>query len=142
MKYLDTNIIVYAIENHPKFGKECKKILKEIQNSRLEVGCSMLVLIELINVLKKINKKLREDGGGNLDIKKNIDAILSLPIIWFDIGIIVIKRASEYDFSVTGIDYIHISTMELNSVNEIITADKDFDKVSIVRRLDPLKFKL
>ena len=35
MKYLDTNIIVYAIENHPKFGKECKKILKEIQNSRL-----------------------------------------------------------------------------------------------------------
>ena len=102
----------------------------------------MLVLIELINVLKKINKKLREDGGGNLDIKKNIDAILSLPIIWFDIGIIVIKRASEYDFSVTGIDYIHISTMELNSVNEIITADKDFDKVSIVRRLDPLKFKL
>ena len=142
MKYLDTNIIVYAIENHPKFGKECKKILKEIQNSRLEVGCSMLVLIELINVLKKINKKLREDGGGNLDIKKNIDAILSLPIIWFGIGIIVIKRASEYDFSVTGIDYIHISTMELNSVNEIITADKDFDKVSIVRRLDPLKFKL
>jgi len=142
MKYLDTNIIVYAIENHPKFGKECKKILKEIQNSRLEVGCSMLVLIELINVLKKINKKLREDGGKNLDIKKNIDAILSLPIIWFDIGIIVIKRASEYDFSVTGIDYIHISTMELNSVNEIITADKDFDKVSIVRRLDPLKFKL
>ena len=79
MKYLDTNIIVYAIENHPKFGKECKKILKEIQNSRLEVGCSMLVLIELINVLKKINKKLREDGGRNLDIKKNIDAILSLP---------------------------------------------------------------
>ena len=142
MKYLDTNIIVYAIENHPKFGKECKKILKEIQNSRLEVGCSMLVLIELINVLKKINKKLREDGGRNLDIKKNIDAILSLPIIWFGIGIIVIKRASEYDFSVTGIDYIHISTMELNSVNEIITADKDFDKVSIVRRLDPLKFKL
>jgi len=142
MKYLDTNIIVYAIENHPKFGKECKKILKEIQNSRLEVGCSMLVLIELINVLKKINKKLREDGGKNLDIKKNIDAILSLPIIWFGIGIIVIKRASEYDFSVTGIDYIHISTMELNSVNEIITADKDFDKVSIVRRLDPLKFKL
>ena len=141
MKYLDTNIIVYAIENHPKFGKECKKILKEIQNSRLEVGCSMLVLIELINVLKKINKKLREDGGKNLDIKKNIDAILSLPIIWFDIGIIVIKRASEYDFNVTGVDYIHISTMELNSINEIITADKDFDKVSIVRRLDPLQFK-
>jgi len=141
MKYLDTNIIVYAIENHPKFGKKCKKILKEIQNSRLEVGCSMLVLIELINVLKKINKKLREDGGRNLDIKKNIDAILSLPIIWFDIGIIVIKRASEYDFNVTGVDYIHISTMELNSINEIITADKDFDKVSIVRRLDPLQFK-
>ena len=141
MIYLDTNIIIYAIENHPKYGKKCKKILNSIQNGRLEVGCSLLVLVEMINVLKRINRGLKRKGDKTLNIEKNINAILSLPIVWFDLGIIAIKRASEYNFNVTGIDYVHISTLELNSVNEIITADKDFDKVSILRRLDPLKFR-
>ncbi|MBD3155719.1 MAG: PIN domain-containing protein [Candidatus Aenigmarchaeota archaeon] len=138
MKYLDTNVIIYAIENHQKYGKKCKKILEKVQGSKLEVGCSILVLVELINVLKKINKELKKRKKEVLDIKKNIDAVLSLPIIWFDIGIIVVKRASEYEFNVNGVDYLHIATMELNSINDIITADKDFDKVHIVRRLDPL----
>ncbi|OGI14392.1 hypothetical protein A3K63_02035 [Candidatus Micrarchaeota archaeon RBG_16_49_10] len=139
MIYLDTNIIVYAIENHPTYGKKCKRILENIQKNKTNAGCSTLVLVELINVLKKINRELEKKGTKALDIKKNIDAVLSLPITWFDMGLIVIKRASEYDYKISGIDYIHVATMELNSISEVMSADKELDRVPILTRLDPLK---
>jgi len=30
MIYLDTNVIVYAIENHPRYGKPCTAILSTL----------------------------------------------------------------------------------------------------------------
>ncbi len=55
MIYIDTNVFVYAIENHPRFGRNCRRILEDVERERLEASCSVLVLAELINVLKKIN---------------------------------------------------------------------------------------
>lgn len=39
-------------------------------------------------------------------------------------------------------NYIHVATMELNGVFEIISADEDFDKVPLIERLDPINIKL
>ena len=138
MKYIDTNIFIYAIENHPKYGEVCKKILENIEKKKLEVYASILVLIEIINVLKKINKILKEKGEKELNIKKNIDAILSLPIKWIDLNFAIIRRASEYKYRVSGVDHIHLASMELNMINEIISADKELDKVDFIKRIDPL----
>jgi len=74
----------------------------------------MLVLVELLSVLKKINEILENRRRETLDIRKNIDAVLSLPIVWFDLNFLIIKRASEYEFNVSGVDYIHVASMELN----------------------------
>lgn len=54
--------------------------------------------MEIVNVLTKINR-----------------------IIWFDFSII--KRASEYTYPITGVDYIHIATMEINLAWEVISVD-------------------
>ena len=139
MKYLDTNVIIYAIENHPEFGNACKKILEEIESGKLKVCSSMLVLIETLNVLTKLNKILKKEGKEELDIKKNIDAILSLPITWFDINFLIIKKAAEYTYNISGVDYIHIVTMELNSIKKIISLDKELDRVDFIKRIDPTK---
>jgi len=141
MTYLDTNVIIYAIENHPKYGKRCKRILEDIESEKLKVCCSVLVLVETINVLIKVNKVLREKKEKPLNINENIDAILSLPITWLDLNFSIIKKASEYNYNVSGVDYIHIATMELNSVGKIISADKDFDEVEFIKRVDPLDYK-
>ena|SRR3989338_8510092 len=141
MTYLDTNVIIYAIENHPKYGKRCKRILEDIESEKLKVCCSVLVLVETINVLIKVNKVLREKKEKPLHINENIDAILSLPITWLDLNFSIIKKASEYNYNVSGVDYIHIATMELNSVGKIISADKDFDEVEFIKRVDPLDYK-
>jgi len=140
VKYLDTNVIIYAIESHPKYGEKCKDILKAVENAELEVCTSTLVLVEVINVLCKLNKILEEEQKEKLNIRKNIDAILSLPIKWVELDFAIIRRASEYQFKVSGIDYVHVASMELSLVNEVISADEELDKIDFIKRIDPLKF--
>lgn len=139
MNYLDTNIIVYAIENHPKYGKPCKKILEDIYNKKQKACSSFLVLIELINVLVKLNRTLPEEK--QLNIRKNIEAVTSLPIIWLDIDLFILERAAEYTYRVSGVDYIHIALMEVNMVSSVISADTELDKISFIKRIDPLSYE-
>lgn len=140
MIYLDTNVIVYAIENHPKYGMPCKKILEDIESRKLEASASVLVLVELINVLTKLNRILKRRGRKPLSIKENIQAVLSLPLVWIDLDILIIEKASEYTFEINGVDYIHVASMEVSSINEVLSADKDLDRASTVRRIDPLEY--
>ncbi len=140
MSCLDTNVVVYAIENHPKYGIACKKILEDIESRKLEVSASVLVLVELINVLTKLNRILKKRGRKPLSIKENIQAVLSLPVVWIDLDVLIIEKASEYTFEINGVDYIHVASMEVGSISEVLSADKDLDKVRIVRRIDPLEY--
>jgi predicted nucleic acid-binding protein len=140
MIYIDTNVFIYAIENHPKYGEACKKILLDVESEKVKASASILVLVEVINVLTKINKILEKQGKKPLDIEENINAILSLPITWFDLDFLIIKNASKYTYNVTGVDYIHIATMEINSVTEIISADEELDKIKFIRRIDPKEY--
>ena len=142
MKYLDTNVIIYAIERHPKYGEKCKDILKAVEDTKLKVCASTLVLVEVINVLCKLNRILEEARKEKLNIRKNIDAILSLPIKWIELDFAIIRRASEYEFKVSGIDYVHVASMELNLVNEIISADEELNKIDFIRRINPLTSKV
>ncbi len=140
MIYIDTNVIVYAIENHPKYGKTCKKILEDIEAQKLEASSSVLLLVELINVLTKLNKILKRRGRKPLSIKENIQAVLSLPIVWIDLDLLIIEKASEYAFEINGVDYIHVASMEVTSIGEVLSADKDLDRVRMVGRIDPLEY--
>ncbi len=140
MMYLDTNIIVYAIENHPKYGKVCKRILEDVEYGKLKVSSSVLVLVELINVITKLNKILIKRGRKELDLRENIEAVLSLPITWIDLDFLVIEKASEYSYEINGVDYIHLASMEINSINEILSADLDLNKVKSIKRIDPLDY--
>ena len=140
MKYIDTNVIIYAIESHTKYGEKCKNVLKAIESAELEVSASTLILVEVINVLCKLNRILEEAGKEELNIRKNIDAILSMPIKWIELDFAIIRRASEYKFKVSGIDYVHIASMEFNLVDEVISADEELDKIDFIKRIDPLTF--
>ncbi|MEM2921798.1 MAG: type II toxin-antitoxin system VapC family toxin [Candidatus Bathyarchaeia archaeon] len=140
MIYVDTNVFIYAIENHPKYGRHCKKILLDIQNERLKACASILVLVEIINVLIRINRILKKEKKKTLDLRMNVDAILSLPLTWFDLNFLLIRKASEYSYDTTGIDYLHVATMELQSVAEVISADRELDKIKFLKRIDPIEY--
>lgn len=140
MKYIDTNVFIYAIENHPKYGKACAKVLFDIENEKLKAAASILVLVEIINVLSKINRVLKKTKQIPLDISQNTDSVLSLPIMWFDLDFFTIRKASSYSFPISVMDYFHVSAMEINSISEILSADKEFEKVGFIKRVDPLDY--
>ena len=142
MIYLDTNVIVYAIENHPKYGKKCKEILEDVESGKVKVTSSVLILVELINAIVKLNKILKKENRSLLNLEENISAVLSLPINWVDLDFLIIERASQYEYEINGVDYLHIATMEINSMTEILSADEDLDKVRIIKRIDPLGYPL
>ena len=100
MIYIDTNVFVYAIENHPKYGGACKRILIGIMNKKIDAACSILVLVELLNVLVKMHK-LTE---GKIDVKRSIQAVLSMPITWFEIDFFIIENAAGYSYKISGVD--------------------------------------
>ena len=136
MIYIDTNVFVYAIENHPKYGEACKKILVDIMNKKIGAACSVIVLAELLNVLVKMRKLT----GDKLDVRKSINAVLSLPITWFDLNFFVLEYAAGYTFKISGIDYVHVATMEIHSIKKNISADAELDKVDFIERIDPLDY--
>jgi len=140
MIYLDTNVIIYAIENHPKYGAKCKKILEDIETGKLEACCSILVLVEVISALVKINRVLKKAGKRELSVRDNIDAILSLPFQWVELNFAIIRRASEYKYPLAGADYIHLASMELSGAEEILSADEELDLVAWAKRTDPLVY--
>ncbi len=76
-----------------------------------------------------------------LDIERNMEAVMSLPVVWIDLDFLMIEKASTYKFDVNGIDYIHVASMELNSMGEVLSADRELDKVSVIKRIDPLDYR-
>ena len=136
MMYLDTNIFIYAIENHPEYGESCKKILSDVMDNKIAASCSMLVLAELLNVLVKIRKSITK-----IDVKRSIQAVLSMPITWLDMDFFIIENASEFNYKITGIDYIHLATMKVNGIAKVVSADGELDKADFIERIDPLEYK-
>jgi hypothetical protein len=74
--------------------------------------------------------------GRQLDIRNNIEAILSLPITRFDLNFLIVKRASECAYDISAVDHIHIARMEPSSIAEIVSADKELDGTEPIRRID------
>ncbi len=117
-----------------------QKILFDIENDKLKVCASILVLVEILNSLSKIDKELKKANQKTLGIKQYINAILLYPITWYELEFIIIRKSTEYDFNIASTDYFHLATMELNSIKEIISADKELDKADKLKRIDPLHY--
>ena len=141
MTYLDTNILLYAITQDSKYGAACKRILFDIEEGALQVGASTLVLLEVLGALRKINGTRLRKRQPLLDIRANLEAILSLPVVWFEMSVFVIERAANHTMKKgQTADYIHYATAEMQGMKQILSADEDFDQAPGIERLDPLQY--
>lgn len=136
MIYVDTNIWIYAMTAHPKYGKKCRLILEKLEKGELEAAISVQVLSEVADVL------YRRFGFRNT--VKHVSAILSYPLKLIDLTPDIVVRAAEYsrDYGILPYDGIHIASALSSLATEILSADKELDKVGIIRRVDPLEFGL
>jgi len=136
MIYIDSNIFFYAKIMDRKYGKACADIIEKISEGEIEASISPLVILEVTNAMKKY--------GMRKDIKNEADAILSLDIEIFPIDSIVARLAMEIfeEVGISPYDCTHIAVMKRYEIKRIFSADKEFDRVPGIKRIDPLKQKL
>lgn len=132
--YIDSNVFFYAKILDRQYGRACAQILSKIEKGELEATTSTLVIVELANALCKY--------GLADEVKDVVDAIFSLDISVFDVDSLDVRNAARiYDkFRISPYDCVHVALMKKAGVSEIISADKDFDKITWIRRLDPKIF--
>ncbi len=134
MIYIDSNIFFYAKIMDRKYGKACARIVEDIAHGKIKASISPLVAIEVANALKKY--------GMEEEIKDTLNAILSLNMDIHPLDIIILRMAAEI-FDESGIspyDCIHAATMKAHGIKELISADKEFDKVANIKRIYPLHY--
>lgn len=136
--YLDANVLIYAVTQDGRYGAACTQWLKRIESGQITVATSALLLVECLHVFKSLNRILGKKRRRAIDISGSLNAVLSLPIRWLELTPSVVLRASEVDAPLTAGDAVHVSTMEIHGISEILSADAGFDRVSGIRRRDPL----
>ncbi|MFQ6075430.1 MAG: type II toxin-antitoxin system VapC family toxin [Candidatus Bathyarchaeia archaeon] len=132
--YIDTNVWIYAIIAHPKYGAKCREILEDIEVGSLKAIISTQVLSEVAGVLYRQYQVK--------DTTRQITAIISYPLEIATVTPDTILRAAEHarDYEILPYDGIHVAAATEHMTTKIISADRELDKVDFIQRIDPFKY--
>lgn len=129
--FIDSNIFFYAKILDREYGDACAKILRKMEMGEIKAVTSTLVIVELANALRKY--------GLSREVRAVVDAVFSLDIQVFEVDPLDVRIAAQIfdEFKISPYDCVHVAVMKKAGIEEIISADKDFDKINWIRRLDP-----
>lgn len=129
--FIDSNIFFYAKIFDREYGDACAGVLGKIEKGELDAVTSTLVIVELANALRKY-------GLGD-EVKDVVDAVFSLDLRVLEIDSLDVRAATRIfdEFRVSPYDCVHAAVMKKAGIVEIISADKDFDRIDWIRRRDP-----
>ena len=125
--YVDSNIFIYAAIDNTEKGEKARKIIEKITKGELKAYASPLVWDEVIWVVQKFT---------NRDIALEVGKlILELPLIWLDISYETVKSSMNfYKRGMNPRDAVHLGVMEEYNISEILTEDKDFNKIPEIKK--------
>ena len=133
-RYVDVNIFVYWLGNHPKHGSIAQRWIKKIEESqRGAYITSTLTLYETIVILAGLTGKNLKD---KTFVNKVLNAVTSLkPLRIEPLKIEDYKIAADL-MNECQLDYedsLHLAVAARTKVHEIVSNDKDFDFTQIKR---------
>lgn len=133
-RYVDINIFVYWLGNHPKFGETAYKWIKKIENSpRGEYLTSSLTLYETLVIIAGLTGKNLKDKTFTEAVVNSITSIKGLrvePLRQADFTKAMdLMDECKLDYE----DSIHLAVALRTGAQEIISNDKDFD-ISPIKR--------
>ncbi len=133
--FIDSNVFFYAKIMDRTFGDSCARVVRQIASGQLKASTSALVPIEVANTMRKY--------GLSKDAPAEVHAIFSMGIEVHPIGEPEAREAAEIfkKVDISPYDCLHAAVMKNNGLEEIVSADKDFDKLRWLRRKDPRSFQ-
>jgi len=131
-RYVDVNIFVYWLGNHPKFGETACKWIKNIENSSPgEYVTSSLSLYETLVIIAGLTGKTLKDKAFTEEV---INAITQIK------GLIIEPLKSEdfttavnlmNDYKLDYEDSLHLAVATRTGAQEMVSNDKDFESTPI-----------
>lgn len=130
--FLDSNVFLYAAGAGHPLRAPCQALLARVGDGALAATTSVEVVQEVMHVAARRGQR---DAAAAL-----ADALLALFPGLLSVTPAVVSRASELfrghpDLSVR--DALHAATMLENGIDTIVTADRHFDSLDGLRRVDP-----
>lgn len=117
-RFVDTNVFVYSVTNHPRFGKAARKILTRLENGE-ECITSTIVLCEVAWVIEAMGKQSY--------VKPTLEKILSydgLSVLPFDSDDLLVGSNNMITYGIDFNDGVNVSIMSKVGINEVYSNDK------------------
>ena len=134
--YVDTNIMMYAAGKENIYKEVCLKVLDNISSYEYEYYINTEVFQELLYRYDNIG--MRSFG---IELAESVlelfNHILSIEEKDIYLSVSMMKKYKQ----LLSRDAIIIANMLNNNIKEIISVDKDFDKVSEINRINPEELK-
>jgi predicted nucleic acid-binding protein len=135
--FLDVNVFMYAAGSPHPYKDPCIHILSDVETGALVAAVNTEIFQELLYRYSHI--KLADKGVQLCrDILKY--PFIILPVTEADIRLAVDLFDSHRMVGVKPRDAIHAATMQNNGISRLISADKDFEHLDFVTRIDPLAY--
>ncbi|RXG63385.1 PIN domain-containing protein [Candidatus Atribacteria bacterium 1244-E10-H5-B2] len=135
MRGIDSNILVYALNKDFPDYLPCKELLINIVNGKELVSIPSIVFMECFHALVRAFKYKE------VEVKKRLVAIMdSKNINVLDISTSSILFAFEIaeKYKTGGRDSLIAASLLENKIQEIYSHDTDFDKILLIKRIDPI----
>lgn len=117
-RFIDTNIFIYSVTNHPRFGKIARKILTRLERGE-ECITSTIVLCEVAWVLEAMGKQSY--------VKPTLEKILSyddLSVLTFDSDDLLVGSNNMITYGIDFNDAVNVSVMSKVGTNQVYSNDK------------------
>jgi predicted nucleic acid-binding protein len=127
--FVDANVVIYAAAAGPHH-ESCAALLTAVAEGRVEGRTSTAVLEEVWHL--ELSGRLGDVGGMTADAYR-----IFTPLLPVTDPVLRVALASPGHGLGTN-DRIHVATCAAEGLDAILTADRRFDSVPRLRRLDPL----
>ncbi|MEM4399247.1 MAG: type II toxin-antitoxin system VapC family toxin [Candidatus Nitrosocaldus sp.] len=135
--YVDINVFVYWLGNHPTFGRTSYEWVKKIEGaSRRQYVTSALTLYETMVIIGGLTGKTLKDQGLVEEVINSIGGLAGLRIIPLTVEDVTSATKLMREYRIDYEDAIHLASALRSRAREIISNDEDFDRTPLKRRFD------
>jgi predicted nucleic acid-binding protein len=133
--YIDTNVFIYWLGNHPNFDKKAHQWIKKVEEvPRGKYATSSLMIYQTLTIMAGLTGKNLKDQKLAEETTHSITSLPGPTIIPLTQKDITQATSLMKEYELDYEDAIHLAAALKSKAKEIISNDQDFDKTTIKRR--------
>lgn len=153
--FIDTNILLYAVSEHPRYGGWCQELLDRVKAGDIKGEISVIVLNELVHKLV-IGEVAQKEGirpfqavryiKEHPEVLEDLEAYEVVEEVEREYNLTVVEVTGDdlslawkfmKEYRLLSNDALHLAVMKKRGVTEMATSDPDFDGVEGIRVWKP-----